>query len=186
MSAKSVPLVYCADNVGILTYGSGANNTFETYTYDPRNRLTNAGGITYGYDPANNRTSLTNGSSVSVYVIDRHTSQLLMRITGGVTNYCVYGGGLLYEIDETATTTSLAFYHFDSRGSTAVLTDVNGNPTDGIEYSPYGTTTYRFGTNSTPFLYNGQFGVQTDPNGLLYMRARYYNPYISRFLYIAS
>jgi type VI secretion system secreted protein VgrG len=25
-------------------------------------------------------------------------------------------------------------------------------------------------------------GVQTDPNGLLYMRARYYNPYISRFL----
>ena len=27
-----------------------------------------------------------------------------------------------------------------------------------------------------------EYGVQTDPNGLLYMRARYYNPYISRFL----
>ncbi len=26
------------------------------------------------------------------------------------------------------------------------------------------------------------YGVQTDPNGLLFMRARYYNPYISRFL----
>jgi RHS repeat-associated protein len=62
------------------------------------------------------------------------------------------------------------------------LTDGDGNPTDGIEYNPYGATAYRFGTNNTPFLYNGQFGVQTDPNGLLYMRARYYNPYISRFI----
>jgi len=43
-------------------------------------------------------------------------------------------------------------------------------------------TTYRAGTNDTPFLYNGRYGVQTDPNGLLYMRARYYNPYICRFI----
>jgi len=31
-------------------------------------------------------------------------------------------------------------------------------------------------------LFNGRYGVQTDPNGLLYMRARYYNPYICRFI----
>jgi hypothetical protein len=49
-----------------------------------------------------------------------------------------------------------AFYHYDSRGSTIALTDGNGNITDQIEYSPYGTTTYRAGTNDTPFLYNGQ------------------------------
>ena len=35
---------------------------------------------------------------------------------------------------------------------------------------------------ATPFLYNGQAGVQTDPNGLLNMRARYYSPYLCRFL----
>ena len=35
---------------------------------------------------------------------------------------------------------------------------------------------------ATPFLYNGQAGVQTDPNGLLNMRARYYSPYLMRFL----
>ena len=71
---------------------------------------------------------------------------------------------------------------FDSRGSTIALTDINANITDWMEYSPYAMTTYRLGTNDTPFLYNGQFGVQTDISGLLYMRARYYNPYISRFL----
>jgi RHS repeat-associated protein len=28
----------------------------------------------------------------------------------------------------------------------------------------------------TPFLYNGQYGVMTDRNGLICMQARYYNP----------
>lgn len=167
---------------GNLTYGPGTNNSFINYAYDARNRLTNAAGISYGYDPAENRTSLTNGTNIAVYVIDPKTSQVLMRIKGGITNYYVYGTGLLYESDEAATNSTTAFYHYDCRGSTVTLTDGYGNPTDLIEYSPYGTTTYRAGTNDTPFLYNGQFGVQTDPNGLLYMRARYYNPYISRFL----
>ena len=32
------------------------------------------------------------------------------------------------------------------------------------------------------FLYNGSYGVATDSNGLYYMRARYYNPDIKRFI----
>ena len=31
-------------------------------------------------------------------------------------------------------------------------------------------------------MYNGRFGVMTDENGLYYMRARYYNPDIKRFI----
>ena len=38
------------------------------------------------------------------------------------------------------------------------------------------------GTNNNSSLLGGRYGVQTDPNGLLYMRARYYNPYICRFI----
>lgn len=34
----------------------------------------------------------------------------------------------------------------------------------------------------TPFLFNGQWGVATDSNGLLNMRARYYSPYLMRFI----
>jgi RHS repeat-associated protein len=62
------------------------------------------------------------------------------------------------------------------------LTDGTGTVTDRIEYSPYGTISWRAGTTDTPFLYNGRYGVQTDTNGLLFMRARYYNPYLCRFL----
>jgi RHS repeat-associated protein len=38
------------------------------------------------------------------------------------------------------------------------------------------------GNSDTPFLFNGRYGVMTDPNSLLYMQARYYNPYICRFI----
>ena len=75
-----------------------------------------------------------------------------------------------------------ATYHFDSRGSTVALTDDNGNITDRIEYSIYGLITCRAGQTDTPFLFNGRYGVMTDPNGLIYMRARYHNPYLCRFL----
>jgi RHS repeat-associated protein len=33
-----------------------------------------------------------------------------------------------------------------------------------------------------PFKYVGKFGVMDDENGLLYMRARYYDPHIDKFL----
>jgi RHS repeat-associated protein len=170
------------DANGNMTSGPGTNATFLTYTYDCLNRLTSVGGISYGYDPANNRVSQTNGAAVTSYVIDPSTSQVLMRVRASQTNYYIYGNGLVYEIDVSGAITSTFFYHFDSRGSTVTLTDANGNPTDIVEYSAYGCTTYRYGSHDTPFLYNGREGVQTDTNGLLYMRARYYNPYICRFL----
>jgi RHS repeat-associated protein len=51
-----------------------------------------------------------------------------------------------------------------------------------MEYSAYGLITYRSGSTDTPFLFNGRYGVQADANGLLHMRARYYNPHICRFV----
>ncbi len=169
---------------GNLTYGPLTNSSFFTCTYDARNRLLDVDGLTYGYDPAGNRVAITNGANVTRLVVNPNAalSQVLMRVRGGVTNYYIYGLGLQYEITETATSTNTLTYHYDFRGSTVALTDQNGNVTDRIEYSPYGTTTYRSGTNDTPFLYNGRYGVQTDANGLLYMRARYYNPHLCRFI----
>ena len=91
-------------------------------------------------------------------------------------NYC-----LLYQVTETPIPSKVQ-YHYDYRGNTIALTDGNGNVTDRIEYSAYGLTTYRTGTNDMPFLFNGRYGVQTDPDGLLYMQARKYNPYLCRFV----
>ena len=73
-------------------------------------------------------------------------------------------------------------YSFDQSGSTVALTDANGGVTDRVEYSPFGTITYRTGTTDTPYLYAGQFGIQQEGNGLLCMRARYYSPELQRFI----
>ncbi|KIV57301.1 RHS repeat-associated core domain-containing protein, partial [Aneurinibacillus migulanus] len=68
------------------------------------------------------------------------------------------------------------------RGSTVALTDENGQVTDTYTYGHYGEALEHQGETEQPFQYNGRDGVMTDPNGLYYMRARYYNPEIKRFV----
>ena len=94
-----------------------------------------------------------------------------------ITKY-VYGIGLIGE----ETNGSFKTYHFDYRGSTATITDINGNVTDTFEYDTYGNLISRTGTSVVIFLYNGRDGVVTDSNGLIYMRARYYSPELRRFI----
>ena len=90
----------------------------------------------------------------------------------------MYGRGLIGE----ETNGSYSTYHFDSRGSTVALTDINANITDTFSYGPYGEASAHSGSSNTPFKFNGRYGVQTDADGLLYMRLRYYNPLIRRFI----
>jgi RHS repeat-associated protein len=169
---------------GNMIYGPNTNGTFAAYSYDVRNRLTATGGLAYGYDPTGNRIAITNEASVTQFVVNPNAalSQVLMRIQNGMTNYYVYGAGLLYEVTPSNGTNRVLTYHFDYRGSTVAMTDVGGNVQDRVSYSPYGGITSRTGTTDTPFLFNGSYGVMNDANGLLYMRARYYNVDTSRFL----
>ena len=173
-----------SDSNGNLTLAPLFDSTLVSYAYDARNRLLSVGGVTNAYDAMNNRISQTSGTNSTVLVVNPNAKlpQVLMRIKNGVTNYYIYGTGLLYQITETATATNTLTYHYDYRGSTVALSADNGVVTDRIEYSTYGLTSFRTGTSDTPFLFNGRYGVQTDPNGLLYMRARYYNPYLCRFI----
>ena len=112
--------------------------------------------------------------------IDAASSKLLVRTAlSGVKTYYVYGIGLLYEANASGETKT---YHFDQVGSTIARTNDAGVIIGQAEYSAYGVQFWKSGDMATPFLYNGQAGVQTDANGLLNMRARYYCPYLMRFL----
>jgi RHS repeat-associated protein len=171
------------DADGNMTYGpirpdSGNINL----TYNSRNQLTNADAISYAYDAEGVRRTLTdaNGSTRDVTDPNATMSRLLVRHhPDGSQTYYVYGLGLLYEVDEAETTKT---YHFDQVGSTILRTGDTGKELGWAEYSAYGLLVRKSGDMETPFLYNGQWGVQTDPNGLLNMRARYYSPYLMRFL----
>jgi len=156
---------------------------FVSYNIDERNRLTAVGDTSYYYDAENNRIALADASGTTSFVIDPHGDALprvLIREKpdGTITRY-VYGIGLLYEVAENDEAT---YYHFDQSGSTIALTDTSGIVSDRVEYSPFGTITHRTGATDTPYLYAGQFGIQADVNGLIYMRARYYSPELKRFI----
>jgi len=168
---------------GNMTSGPLMANSLETYAYDARNRLTSVGGLTYQYDAEGNRIRQTDVNGNTDYAMEPNTglSRVLVRTKpDGSKTFYVYGIGLQYEVDESENTLT---YHYDYRGSTRMLTADDGQTiTDRFEYSPYGTNTFRVGTTDTPFQFNGMFGVMTEANGLLQMRARYFNPYLMRFL----
>ncbi len=98
---------------------------------------------------------------------------------GNVKARYVYGLGLIGREDADGTYLS---YHYDLRGSTTLLTDEQNRVTDRYTYGLYGELEQHEGVTSQPFAYNGRDGVMTDANGLYYMRARYYDPKLKRFL----
>ena len=156
------------------------NGTQMSFVYDSANRLISAGGNTYTYNVEDVRVRNLCGESETTYAYNTNgrLSQLLVKTTDGIVTKYVYGLGLIGE----ETSGSFKTYHFDYRGSTAAITDINGNVTDTFEYDTYGNLVSRTGTSVVIFLYNGRDGVVTDDNGLIYMRARYYSPELRRFI----
>ena len=118
------------------------------------------------------------GEDETTYVYDNNAklSRLLVKITNGTVTKYVYGRGLIGE----ETNGEFKTYHFDSRGSTIAITDEQGNISDTFAYDTYGKLLSRTGTSDVIFKYNGRDGVITEPNGLIYMRARYYSPTLRR------
>jgi RHS repeat-associated protein len=171
------------DADGNMTYGPIRQDSGHlNLTYNSRNQLTHADGIVYTYDAEGRRVTLTDAGGTTRDVIDPNgsLSRLLVRHNADTTKtYYVYGLGLLYEVDEAENTKT---YHFDQVGSTIARSDDTGKVIGRAEYSAYGITFWKQGDMATPFLYNGQWGVTTESNGLLHMRARYYSPYLMRFL----
>ena len=94
------------------------------------------------------------------------------------TTYYFYGNGLTAQDNGK----DYFVYHFNNVGSTMAVTDADGSVIETYHYTPYGELIDGEYREDIPFLYNGQYGVTTDGNGLYYMRARYYNVEIKRFI----
>ena len=112
-----------------------------------------------------------------------------------------YGLGLISERRDNG---EEYHYHYNHLGSTTAVSDKEGNLVYRFVYDTYGeladirdadknslgkiaasehyTLSELAHAIGITFLYNGQYGVSTDRNGLYYMRARYYNQDIKRFI----
>lgn len=174
--ANQTQAIFDADD-NMLSFGKS------NYTYDSRNRLTaNSSSTTYSYDTKNNRVSQTINGKTTTYTVNPNSSlsQLLEATDeNGSTTVYTYGSGLLSQTKNGKT----LYYHYDLRGSTIAMSDDSGKIVDRWTYLPFGgQISHDTGTTQTPFLYNGRDGVMTDKSGLYYMRARYYDPNIRRFI----
>ena len=72
------------------------------------------------------------------------------------------------------------YYHYDALGSVVALSDSSGDTVQTYEYSVFGQPAVEDPNHPNPYMFAGRrFDIEI---GLYYNRARYYNPFIGRFL----
>lgn len=133
--------------------------------------------ISYQYDGDGLRTSKTTGTTRTRMTWDR-SSELPNPIAEGTTRY-VYGpDGLPLEQIDSAN--NVKYLHHDRLGNTRLVTNANGSTHSTYSYDSYGNRTTTSGPGDVPFGFAGQY-TETD-TGLVYMRARYYDPATGQFI----
>jgi RHS repeat-associated protein len=170
-NAGSAPITYNADGevVGVAA---------DTYSYDSAGRMVAAtvGGTSYTntYDGDGTRVRLTAGANSTNYLVDR-TAALPQVVSNGTTSY-VRGesGAILSDVSAGGTMLPIT----DGLGSVRRLVDTTGTSFGVAGYDVFGAT--RSGAGSVGAF--GFTGEQTDPTGLLFLRARQYNPSFGRFM----
>lgn len=163
------------------------NGVFKTGVYDSRNRLISIGNDIYSYDSENTRTSVVENGIETRFLVDKVSNDLSRTLLetdklGNVKNYYIYGLGLINSYNSNNSVGSLEVYHYDMRGSTISLTNIDSSIIGNVKYDSYGEILSKDDSIETTYLYNGKLGVRTDDSGLYYMRARYYSPELKRFI----
>jgi RHS repeat-associated protein len=166
------------DNEGQLASGYSAD-----YAFDYEHRLTGIDTASqFVYDSRGNRLQATRDGTVTRYIYDM-AGNLLAEADGSnnITHYYIHGQGLLAMATPAD---QLYCYHYNATGSTVAITDSSRAVVNKYAYDSFGNITGQEEAQglSHPFKYVGQYGVMAEPNGFYYMRARYYDPQVGRFV----
>ena len=173
------------------------------YRYDQQGNVLEAtgteGGTYYSYNAFNQQTKIrkSDGSCLE----SRYDAEYLRAGTaenGKECSFLYYNGELLAELGQNQETAGryilgygvvagwnhknegYHFYHLDEQNSTAYITGMEGGIKNRYQYDAFGVITDRQEEFDNRILYTGQ---QYDPiTEQYYLRARYYNPTVGRFL----
>jgi RHS repeat-associated protein len=167
------PVSFTYDNNGNLS-SDGLGRSLTWNGQDQLASLT-VGGVTtsFLYDPLGRRTKLTQGVLVKNYLYDD-----LDMVADGTNKYL--NGASLDEPLQLDTGSNTHSYLADHLGSVTRLTNATGAGTGQYVYGPYGS---QLSSSSplagNPFTYTAR---ENDATGLLYYRARYYDPSLELFI----
>ena len=184
---------YIYDNTGRLKQRKDGNGTItHTYSYDPRGLLTQAvtpdHTIDYTYDALGVRKSKSVDGALTYYVTAPifGLSHVLMELDPGknIQATYVYGGNQQMIEEPIASDRSKDLYllHDGTVGSLTDALDVNGNVKDEYRYDAFGAQTSASMTSSSYSHYGYTGEEYDDETGLVYLRARYYDPSLGRFI----
>ena len=175
---------YSYDANGNLNSKTDAVGTW-TYSWDFENRLTrvvrpDGVSVGYKYDALGRRIQRAPSAGVSTtFVYDGQDVVKDINSDGSTVDY-LNGPGIdnkLRLTDSRLANTGPLYFLQDQLGSTTGLTNSNGGIVERVTYDAYGNST---GTSLTRYDYTGR---ERDPDtGLLYYRARWYDPQVGRFI----
>ncbi len=148
------------------------------YTFDGLGRLTgitkDGKTIAYTYNGDGQRVSKTVDGVTTQYVWDG--DYIVMEKTGNsVTVY--KRANRLFAGDKDGTKT---FYRYNARGDVVQLTDASYAVTKSYQYDAFGNEQNPDANDTNPFRYCGEY--YDKETGYIYLRARYYDPTIGRFI----
>ncbi|HBI24099.1 MAG TPA: hypothetical protein DDX84_07865 [Nitrospiraceae bacterium] len=158
-------------------------------SYDYENRLVSVspGGIAFKYDPLGRRLEKNVSGTITRYFFDG--ARVIEERDGSDVTVATYVFGSW--IDEILTMDrggNIYYYHQNSLGSVAAVTNSAGVVVERYEYDAYGNVSVFDGSYTSligsaignPYMFTGR---EYDPEtGFYYYRARYYDPVWGRFL----
>ncbi|MCY2954337.1 MAG: DUF6531 domain-containing protein [Planctomycetota bacterium] len=175
---------YTYDACGNLVLQTGPGGTTQ-YSYDPQNRLigatSGADAWQYIYDALGNRVASTANGATSYYLVDPIGLGNMVGqfdASGNAIAHWDYEYGL---ISRTLPGGARGYYTFGEAGNTTRLVADSGAVANSYAWLPFGQPLANTVTVADPFQFNGQFGVTQEGSGLIFMRARNYDPATGHF-----
>ncbi|WP_230077852.1 RHS repeat-associated core domain-containing protein [Brevibacillus sedimenti] len=155
-----------------------------TYTFDEQNRLRSyanertgdEGSYTY-YGNGLRATKAENGNQTKYVYMNGNVIEELDN-AGNVKARNIWGNELLFRKDVGAN--KQGYYLYNSHGDVVSITDSSGAELNRYDYDSWGNLVAQTETMSNPFKYSGE--IFDEKTGYYYLRARYYDPKIGRFI----
>ncbi len=184
---------YAYNHAGQLSAVSVGGTVTDTYTYNAAGALSTHNGKTYTYDAWDRLSGYTDGTASytykydtdglrtqkndTQYVVDIHNNVIAeANESGSVTAETIWGHRPLAR----KTGDAWYYYLYNAHGDVIGLTDESGTVVNSYAYSPWGEIRTQTESVTNPIKYAGEY--YDDELDMLYLRARYYDPQIGRFI----
>ena len=163
-------------NDNVVNHYNALNQLTETLTKNYK--------VSFTYDAEGLRTSKTVNGKKTVFIWDGNQLVMELSESGIVKKRYIRGNDLVY-VDKEADKDSGKFedkqyYVTDSHGNVVQLTNVDGKIIKTYEYDSFGNEVNLDKKDDNPFRYCGEYYDKETEE--IYLRARYYQPTVGRFL----